>query len=147
VNAAHIGVTTNAGVVTLMGHVESYTQKIAAERAARRVEGVKAVAEEIQVRLPFSIKRAEIAVIGDGGNDVAMFERSGLCIAMGNASAGVQRAADCPAPSGKLVAVCPFFVREVLQAYYPADLSAQKLQTHIDIWNTAKKVEKIVVTV
>jgi len=59
VNAAHIGVTTNAGVVTLMGHVESYTEKSAAERAARRVKGVKAVAEEIEVRLPFSIKRGD----------------------------------------------------------------------------------------
>jgi len=37
---------------------------------------------------------AEIAVIGDGGNDVTMFERSGLSIAMGNASPAVQRAAD-----------------------------------------------------
>jgi Cof subfamily protein (haloacid dehalogenase superfamily) len=37
---------------------------------------------------------AEIAVIGDGGNDVAMFERSGLSIAMGNASPEVRRAAD-----------------------------------------------------
>ncbi|WP_088348648.1 MULTISPECIES: Cof-type HAD-IIB family hydrolase [Rhodomicrobium] len=37
---------------------------------------------------------AEIAVIGDGGNDVAMFERSGLSIAMGNASLQVQQAAD-----------------------------------------------------
>jgi Cof subfamily protein (haloacid dehalogenase superfamily) len=37
---------------------------------------------------------AEIAVIGDGGNDVAMFERSGLSIAMGNASPEAQRAAD-----------------------------------------------------
>jgi Cof subfamily protein (haloacid dehalogenase superfamily) len=37
---------------------------------------------------------AEIAVIGDGGNDVAMFERSGLSIAMGNAGPDVQRAAD-----------------------------------------------------
>lgn len=37
---------------------------------------------------------AEIAVIGDGGNDVAMFERSGLSIAMGNSSPAVQRAAD-----------------------------------------------------
>jgi Cof subfamily protein (haloacid dehalogenase superfamily) len=37
---------------------------------------------------------AEIAAIGDGGNDVAMFERSGLSIAMGNASPEVQRAAD-----------------------------------------------------
>jgi len=37
---------------------------------------------------------AEIAVIGDGHNDVAMFERAGLSIAMGNASAAVQRVAD-----------------------------------------------------
>jgi osmotically-inducible protein OsmY len=59
VNAAHIGVTTNAGVVTLMGHVESYAEKSAAERAARRVKDVKAVAEEIEVRLPFGIKRGD----------------------------------------------------------------------------------------
>jgi Cof subfamily protein (haloacid dehalogenase superfamily) len=37
---------------------------------------------------------AEIAAIGDGSNDVAMFERSGLSIAMGNASSQVQRKAD-----------------------------------------------------
>jgi Cof subfamily protein (haloacid dehalogenase superfamily) len=41
-----------------------------------------------------AVPLAEIAVIGDGGNDVAMFERSGLCIAMGNAGAEVQQAAD-----------------------------------------------------
>lgn len=40
------------------------------------------------------IPLAEVAVIGDGGNDVAMFERSGLSIAMGNASPKVQQAAD-----------------------------------------------------
>jgi Cof subfamily protein (haloacid dehalogenase superfamily) len=41
-----------------------------------------------------SIPVAEIAVIGDGGNDVAMFERAGLSIAMGNAVPQVQAAAD-----------------------------------------------------
>jgi Cof subfamily protein (haloacid dehalogenase superfamily) len=41
-----------------------------------------------------SVPLAEIAVIGDGGNDVAMFERSGLSIAMGNASPQVQQTAD-----------------------------------------------------
>jgi Cof subfamily protein (haloacid dehalogenase superfamily) len=41
-----------------------------------------------------AVPPAEIAVIGDGGNDVAMFERSGLSIAMGNASPQVQQAAD-----------------------------------------------------
>jgi Cof subfamily protein (haloacid dehalogenase superfamily) len=41
-----------------------------------------------------AVPLSETAVIGDGGNDVAMFERSGLSIAMGNAGAEVQRAAD-----------------------------------------------------
>jgi Cof subfamily protein (haloacid dehalogenase superfamily) len=41
-----------------------------------------------------AVPLAETAVIGDGGNDVAMFERSGLSIAMGNASTQVQQAAD-----------------------------------------------------
>jgi hypothetical protein len=40
------------------------------------------------------IPLAEIAAIGDGSNDVAMFERSGLSIAMGNASPQVKRKAD-----------------------------------------------------
>jgi Cof subfamily protein (haloacid dehalogenase superfamily) len=41
-----------------------------------------------------AIPPAEIAAIGDGSNDVAMFARGGLSIAMGNASPEVQRAAD-----------------------------------------------------
>ena len=41
-----------------------------------------------------TVPLAEIAVVGDGSNDVAMFERSGRSIAMGNASPAVQRAAD-----------------------------------------------------
>jgi Cof subfamily protein (haloacid dehalogenase superfamily) len=41
-----------------------------------------------------AIPPAEIAVIGDGGNDVAMFARAGLSIAMGNAGPEVQQAAD-----------------------------------------------------
>jgi BON domain len=59
VNAAHIGVTANKGVVTLTGFVTSYAEKAAAERAARRVKGVKAIAEEIEVRLPSHTKRAD----------------------------------------------------------------------------------------
>ena len=62
ITAAHIGVAANAGVVTLTGHVETFAQKRAAERAARRVEGVKAVAEELEVRLRFSIKRDDGAI-------------------------------------------------------------------------------------
>jgi osmotically-inducible protein OsmY len=59
VTAAHIGVTAKGGVVALTGHVESYVEKHAAETAAGRVKGVKAVAEEIEVRLPFETKRGD----------------------------------------------------------------------------------------
>ncbi|HEV2301483.1 MAG TPA: BON domain-containing protein [Stellaceae bacterium] len=59
INAAHIGVSADHGVVTLDGFVESYAQKAAAERAARRVRGVKAIADEIEVRLPSDHKRSD----------------------------------------------------------------------------------------
>ncbi len=62
VTAAHIGVTAHAGVVTLTGHVQTYPEKRAAETAATRVRGVKAVAEELEVRLPFETKRSDEAI-------------------------------------------------------------------------------------
>jgi osmotically-inducible protein OsmY len=59
VTAAHIGVAANSGVVTLTGHVDTFMEKLAAESAARRVKGVKAVVEEIEVRLPFDVTRTD----------------------------------------------------------------------------------------
>lgn len=51
VNATKIGVTSSDGVVTLSGHVSTYAEKWAAERIAKRVKGVTAVANEVEVRL------------------------------------------------------------------------------------------------
>lgn len=51
INAAHIGVAVERGVVTLTGHVSTYAQKAAAEEVVRRVKGVKGIAQEIEVRL------------------------------------------------------------------------------------------------
>jgi len=59
INAAEIGVAVKNGVVTLSGRVPSYWEKIAAERAAARVAGVKAVANELEVRLPGSSERTD----------------------------------------------------------------------------------------
>ena len=59
VEAAHIGVACDDGVVTLSGHVRSYAEKTAAERATRRVRGVKAIAMEIAVHLPSDKKTAD----------------------------------------------------------------------------------------
>jgi osmotically-inducible protein OsmY len=51
-DASNIAVRAKEGVVTLSGHVASYAEKLAAERAAWRVSGVKAIALEIEVHLP-----------------------------------------------------------------------------------------------
>jgi len=54
-----IGVGVKDGVVTLSGYVESYPEKLAAERAAARVSGVKAIVNKLEVRLPFSSERTD----------------------------------------------------------------------------------------
>jgi osmotically-inducible protein OsmY len=54
-----IGVAVKDGVVTLTGYVDSYLKKWSAETAAHRVRGVKAVANEIQVKLPSSSDRTD----------------------------------------------------------------------------------------
>ena len=52
VEAAHIGVVVDKGVVTLAGHVASYAEKQTAIAAVRRIKGVRAIADEIEVRSP-----------------------------------------------------------------------------------------------
>jgi osmotically-inducible protein OsmY len=59
VNAANIGVSSKKGVITLSGHVPSYAEKYAAERVAKRVSGVEAVADELDVKLPGSSARSD----------------------------------------------------------------------------------------
>jgi osmotically-inducible protein OsmY len=58
-DAARIGVSVHNGVVTLTGSVSSYPQRLAAEKAARRVDGVKAVANDIEVKLPTAGVRSD----------------------------------------------------------------------------------------
>jgi osmotically-inducible protein OsmY len=59
IEATKIGVAVSEGVVTLTGHVSSYAEKIAAEEAARRVKGVLAIANELEVRYPGEKKTAD----------------------------------------------------------------------------------------
>jgi osmotically-inducible protein OsmY len=54
-----IGVAAKEGVVTLTGWVDSYTKKWAAEEAAHRVKGVRAVANDIEVRIPTAAERTD----------------------------------------------------------------------------------------
>lgn len=59
IDPAHIGVTAAGGVVTLSGYVADYAQKLAAERAAWRVRGVRAIAEEIEIRFPGETRHSD----------------------------------------------------------------------------------------
>ena len=57
-----IGVAVRDGVVTLTGHLATYAEKWAAEKALRRVDGVKAIALELDVRLSPAHQRSDIEI-------------------------------------------------------------------------------------
>ena len=59
IEAAGIGVTAKEGIVTLTGTVKSYAEKWTATQATERVSGVKAVVEEIKVKLPLAHERGD----------------------------------------------------------------------------------------
>jgi len=59
VNSTDIGVAVKDGVVTLTGHIDTFAQKHAATRALRRVNGVKAIAVELDVKLAPDHKRSD----------------------------------------------------------------------------------------
>jgi osmotically-inducible protein OsmY len=59
VSGEHIAVAVDKNVVTLGGHVNSYAEKLAAIAAVRRIKGVHAIAENIEVRYPCQNKTAD----------------------------------------------------------------------------------------
>lgn len=59
VESTEIGVAVKDGIVTLTGFVDSYSKKYHAERAALRVHSVKAVVNDLEVKLPFSSERTD----------------------------------------------------------------------------------------
>jgi len=62
IKATRIGVAVKDGVVTLSGEVDSYHEKVEAERAALRVAGVKGIASEIEIHLPGTSHRSDADV-------------------------------------------------------------------------------------
>lgn len=59
VNQTNIGISVKKGIVTLTGTVPTYTEKLAAEKAAQRVEGVQGVVEKIEVKVLESFQRTD----------------------------------------------------------------------------------------
>lgn len=61
VDSSAVGVVATHGTVTLTGYIDTYAGKLAAERAAKRIHGVRAVANDIEVRLRLDRTDADIA--------------------------------------------------------------------------------------
>ncbi|HEY3232279.1 MAG TPA: BON domain-containing protein, partial [Roseiflexaceae bacterium] len=59
VRSTEIGVAVKDGIVALSGNVDSYSNRYHAERAAKRVAGVKAIANDLEVHLPTSRERTD----------------------------------------------------------------------------------------
>lgn len=70
VNASGIGISAHEGAVTLSGFIDTYAGKLAAERSAKRVRGVRAVANELQVRL--RVERADDEIAHDAARALAL---------------------------------------------------------------------------
>jgi osmotically-inducible protein OsmY len=70
IDATDIAVSVKDGVVTLSGFVRSYAQKYEAEQTAKRVNGVRAVANDIEVRLPIFNQRPDPEVARDAVEEI-----------------------------------------------------------------------------
>lgn len=70
-DASGIGIAVKDGVATLTGHVASYAEKFAAERAVSSVKGIRAVAEELEVRLPSDVKHHDEEIARRAANLLA----------------------------------------------------------------------------
>ena len=70
VDASAIGVAAEGGSVTLTGYIDTYAGKLAAERAAKAVRGVRAVANDLEVRL--SVERTDADIATDAARAFAL---------------------------------------------------------------------------
>lgn len=71
IDSSNIQVTAHAGAVTLKGHVETYAELIAAQRAVARLYGVRAVANDLVVRLPSDQTRDDSDIAQATANQLA----------------------------------------------------------------------------
>lgn len=62
INASEIGVAVKNGIVTLSGQVDSYSKKLTAENAAKKIAGVKAIAEDIQIGVSPSFNKSDTEI-------------------------------------------------------------------------------------
>ena len=70
INETEIGVIVKDGIVTLTGTVDGYTKKRAAENAVKKVKGVKAVAEDIEVKFGSTFKKTDVEIAKSAVNSI-----------------------------------------------------------------------------
>lgn len=92
INAAQIGVTVDHGVVSLLGSVDTYAEKWAAEEATRRVHGVRTIAQELTVKLLTEHKRddAEIAAAAMNALKWDVFIPKGVTVSVQSGTARLE---------------------------------------------------------
>ena len=71
IREAEVGVAVKDGVVTLLGYVDSFAQKLECERAAQRVGGVRVVADDLKVKLPGGFERNDTDLAHQVSNALA----------------------------------------------------------------------------
>lgn len=86
VDASAVGVTVKGAAVTLTGFIDTYGAKLAAERAAKRIHGVRAVANDIEVRLRHGRTDADIAQDAARVLEVQSMVPEGVQVAVHNGS-------------------------------------------------------------
>jgi osmotically-inducible protein OsmY len=72
INATHVGVMVQDGVVTLAGHLDSFAEKHAVEHAVRRVAGVRGIALDLDVKLSTAHQRTDADIAGAASAALAL---------------------------------------------------------------------------
>jgi len=152
--AEGVGVAVKDGVVTLTGHVPSYVETFVAVRAAQRVKGVKAVAQELSVRLPNGQKRHDdeiaeralkiLAWRAGAPRDVKVAVSEGWLTLSGEAATYHEKQAAEMAVRqlGGVVGVNNrMTIRPVVDAFSVKESIARAFQRNADLETSAVKVE------
>lgn len=162
IDANDIGVAVERGIVTLSGHVTTYSQRIAAERVATHVKGVRGIAEQIEVR-PIGTHQTADDEIARRAADLLMWSTSvpkdsvkvkvddGFITLLGTVEWNYQRNAAQSAISGMAGVKSVFNKIEIRQKATPADIrqrieSALKRDAELDAAAIQVQVANGVVT-
>ena len=141
-NAAEIGVTAKDGIITLTGTVNSFMKKMEAEDAAKKVKGVKAVVENIDIKLSNNSKASDNEIANDvvnafkwdieiPGDDVKVKVEDGWVTLSGNIKWNYQREAAKKAVS-KLCGVKGVIINIKIESETDDEINKKNIESALD---------------